>query len=254
MLKLCDFGSAVPLDKSFESLADRIIGTTAYSAPERLERQFLSPATDCFSLGITLHFCITGTEPFEQCKSPVETILQVSKGQYWNWMQHRKNSESISPVSSSSRPSSLCSFQSTASEFDPPSITLSSVSRSSSRRSFTKANVALLLREDESDSIDMDDTNLPESSMPSDDEDLIHRSKGTSSASSLKINTARANTGSIKRPPNGLQSYSDGSVLQYFLSGDVVPEGILQLLQKMTAPSPSMRPSLRQVKQMLDVF
>lgn len=52
-----------------------------------------------------------------------------------------------------------------------------------------------------------------------------------------------------------LKSYSDGSPIQYFLSGkDPVPEGILKLIERMTAREPSARPLMREVVNALQVF
>ena len=67
VVKVLDFGVAKILspnaeeDKSTQSV---IIGTPAYLAPERLEGRPSSPATDLYSLGVTLYECLCGKRPF----------------------------------------------------------------------------------------------------------------------------------------------------------------------------------------------
>lgn len=62
---ICDFGLALALDEPALSLGQAILGTPAYMAPEQMEgdRDRISPATDVYALGGTLHFCLLGHPP-----------------------------------------------------------------------------------------------------------------------------------------------------------------------------------------------
>jgi len=64
-----DFGvaRAVPAGERTESLvtqAGGIVGTPAYMAPEQLEGNAASPATDVYSLGLVIYEMVTGERPF----------------------------------------------------------------------------------------------------------------------------------------------------------------------------------------------
>lgn len=79
----------------------------------------------------------------------------------------------------------------------------------------------------------------PVSSLAAEDpEDEAPRSTRGSPATSLSI-----------------QSYSDGSPVQHFLSGlETVPEGVLRLIERMTCPSSADRPTMQEVANALAVF
>ena len=63
--KLGDFGVASPIQDSLGlTRTGEVVGTPAYLAPEQLEANPLSPATDLYSLGIVLFECLTGAVPF----------------------------------------------------------------------------------------------------------------------------------------------------------------------------------------------
>ncbi|MDR3671906.1 MAG: serine/threonine-protein kinase [Holophaga sp.] len=62
---VCDFGLAMALDEPALTYTHGVIGTPAYMAPEQLQgkRERISPATDVYALGGTLHFALTGHPP-----------------------------------------------------------------------------------------------------------------------------------------------------------------------------------------------
>ncbi|NTV76325.1 MAG: serine/threonine protein kinase, partial [Holophaga sp.] len=62
---LCDFGLAVSMDDPPMTLGQAVVGTPAFMAPEqnRGHRDPISPATDVFALGGTLHFALLGYPP-----------------------------------------------------------------------------------------------------------------------------------------------------------------------------------------------
>jgi len=70
---VCDFGLAMALDEPALTFTHGVIGTPAYMAPEQLrgERDRISPATDVYALGGTLHFALTGRPPAGGRQGPV---------------------------------------------------------------------------------------------------------------------------------------------------------------------------------------
>lgn len=58
--KLIDFGAAVPM-----GVAQHIVGTPAFVAPEALGRSALDARSDLFALGATCYYALTGQLPFE---------------------------------------------------------------------------------------------------------------------------------------------------------------------------------------------
>lgn len=87
-LRLADFNRSVLLSPNSPLPTDPLgIGTSAYSPPE-LVRSAPSPfgfPADIFSLGVTLCVALTGREPFQQVRSPVERMMWVSRGGYWEY-------------------------------------------------------------------------------------------------------------------------------------------------------------------------
>lgn len=61
---LCDFGIARIEGTPGETAAGAITGTWTYMAPERVDNQPASPASDIYSLGCVLWACLTGTDPY----------------------------------------------------------------------------------------------------------------------------------------------------------------------------------------------
>ena len=73
-VKLLDLGLAQILELDADdsvSRADQVLGTLAYMSPEQLSGSHLvTPQSDIFSLGVTLHELLTGQRPFERPGMP----------------------------------------------------------------------------------------------------------------------------------------------------------------------------------------
>ncbi|MEY9935590.1 serine/threonine protein kinase [Catenulispora sp. GP43] len=63
---LADFGIAKHTGQSPMTAQDLVIGSLPYIAPERARGNPAEPASDLFSLGVTLHFAVEGTSPFDR--------------------------------------------------------------------------------------------------------------------------------------------------------------------------------------------
>jgi serine/threonine protein kinase/outer membrane protein assembly factor BamB len=61
--RVVDFGIARLLDAT-STLTSQAVGTPAYMAPEQLEGQSVTPATDMFAWGATMAYAATGNSPF----------------------------------------------------------------------------------------------------------------------------------------------------------------------------------------------
>lgn len=81
LIKLLDFGTAVPFGDTVDAQSDRpgdsaVLGTTNYVAPERILRRPPDPRSDLFSLGAVLYEMVTGRQPFAGT-SPAEVLFNV---------------------------------------------------------------------------------------------------------------------------------------------------------------------------------
>jgi serine/threonine protein kinase len=87
-IKMSDFGNAMFVNAT-SALEDGLgKGTLPYSPPELLATppHPYSHPVDIFSLGVTLYVIgITGEEPFRMIRSPVELLVWVRKGGFWEW-------------------------------------------------------------------------------------------------------------------------------------------------------------------------
>ena len=64
-VKLTDFGIAHMVGGT-RLTGSGVLGTPAYMAPEQLQESDLTPAVDCWALGVTLYDAVTGRNPFER--------------------------------------------------------------------------------------------------------------------------------------------------------------------------------------------
>jgi serine/threonine protein kinase len=71
---LVDFGLAVP--KGSQPPADVIAGTPAFMAPEQITGEVLDERTDLYALGATIHFTLTGQDPYSGA-TPEEVVVAV---------------------------------------------------------------------------------------------------------------------------------------------------------------------------------
>ena len=72
--KLADFGIARAFDSTHETHPGSFLGTAAYSSPEQLQGQKVTPKSDVYSFGATLYHAATGRRPF--AGSPIEVANQ----------------------------------------------------------------------------------------------------------------------------------------------------------------------------------
>lgn len=75
---ITDFGLARSYspEATLATLSDSgaVVGTPAYMAPEQIEGEELTPASDIYALGITLYEMMTGRRPFEQAGASPLTV------------------------------------------------------------------------------------------------------------------------------------------------------------------------------------
>lgn len=83
-IKLADFNRAIVIEGESED-QEGYIGTLSYSAPELVspEGGKIGKGSDIFSLALTLWYALTGREPYSNFKRPVEMMLMVSRGGFW---------------------------------------------------------------------------------------------------------------------------------------------------------------------------
>ncbi len=75
---LTDFGLAKSAQSRARTLEGVILGTPAYIAPEQLEREESTVASDQYSLGLILYEMLTGRRPFEGATPLEEAIARLS--------------------------------------------------------------------------------------------------------------------------------------------------------------------------------
>ncbi|GAA1988507.1 serine/threonine-protein kinase [Catenulispora subtropica] len=74
---LTDFGIAKSESDATVTVSGSVMGTMAYIAPERAEGEPGSPASDFFSLGVTLFEAVEGFSPFERKNSKTGTLTAI---------------------------------------------------------------------------------------------------------------------------------------------------------------------------------
>ena len=72
--KLTDFGIARALDADHSTSTNSYLGTAAYSSPEQLRGERVTPKSDVYSLGMTLYHAAVGEPPFSG--GPIEVANQ----------------------------------------------------------------------------------------------------------------------------------------------------------------------------------
>lgn len=61
------------------TISKQIQGTPSYFAPEVVEHETFSTASDIYALGITLFYLATGKAPFSDCETYAKTVLEIMK-------------------------------------------------------------------------------------------------------------------------------------------------------------------------------
>src|SRR5580692_8779377 len=77
-VKLTDFGIAHMIGGT-RLTGSGVLGTPAYMAPEQLQGFDLTPAVDCWALGVTLYDAVTGRNPFDR-NTTVATFHAILMG------------------------------------------------------------------------------------------------------------------------------------------------------------------------------
>jgi serine/threonine protein kinase len=77
-LKVLDFGVAKGIRGGSDGHTRNVFGSAPYMAPERLIDGAVSPATDCWSLGVVLCEMLTGAVPYSGSERDV--LLQIERG------------------------------------------------------------------------------------------------------------------------------------------------------------------------------
>lgn len=75
---LTDFGVATIDGDPSLTRGGMVMGTPAYSAPERIRGQAATPAADLWSLGLTLYAASEGQGPYDDCGSIASTIAAIA--------------------------------------------------------------------------------------------------------------------------------------------------------------------------------
>lgn len=79
LARLCDTGLARPLGAGATvTESQMVVGTPAYMAPEQATATELTAASDVYSLGLTLHACLTGEVPRTQ-STALATLMQRAR-------------------------------------------------------------------------------------------------------------------------------------------------------------------------------
>jgi len=75
---LTDFGVATIDGDPSLTKSGMVMGTPAYSAPERIEGEPATAAADLWSLGLTLYAAAEGEGPYDNCRSVASTIAAIA--------------------------------------------------------------------------------------------------------------------------------------------------------------------------------
>jgi serine/threonine protein kinase len=76
--KLMDFGIASLVDEPTLTATGEVLGTLAYMSPEQAEGEMATPASDVYSLALTLYECWAGENPVRR-SSPAETARAIGE-------------------------------------------------------------------------------------------------------------------------------------------------------------------------------
>lgn len=80
VVKLVDFGIALPGSVSLHTAGQGVLGTFSYASPEQLNGQQVDSRTDVYSLGLVLYELITGQKAFSQDSVPELIKAKMTDG------------------------------------------------------------------------------------------------------------------------------------------------------------------------------
>ena len=78
-LKVTDFGIARAGDDAGMTEVGSVIGTAQYLSPEQARGEEVTPASDCYSVGIVLYEMLTGRVPFDGDKPVAIAMRQINE-------------------------------------------------------------------------------------------------------------------------------------------------------------------------------
>jgi serine/threonine protein kinase len=81
IVKLADFGIALPGNESLHTQGPYTMGTYAYLSPEQLNGEKLDQRSDLYSLGVVMYEMVSGVKAFPQ-KSVAELVQRKMKGSF----------------------------------------------------------------------------------------------------------------------------------------------------------------------------
>ena len=242
-VKLGDWSMAMVISPGRPVPPDGVgLGTPIYCAPELVRGQAaFGPPADIFALGLSLYSLISGREPYSSTRSPVERMLWISRGAFWQFEEgHRLNNlGSITAGSAhggSSRALSRHSSRSLLVDDTEGRAAVDSPLRPPHSR--PPALVKLLANGDDrtvnEDSIEWQEAEMALGTAENaDDDDEPQLSAGSDPSLAADLSSQR---------------YTDGTPFQWFLDGaDPVPERVLSLIKHMTNPDPQQRPDAESV-------
>lgn len=241
------------------------LGTPAYCPPEfvRSPPSRFSFPSDIFSLGVTLSVMLSGVEPFGGMRA-VERMHMVSKGEYYYWEERRRMgligdfegraslSRNSSTRSARSSLNGSTMGMSNGGRLRSDSLESSRQSMDCSRGSYNTASIASkLLAPDTPEHRQNQDSPLPSPTSI-----LAFIPPPSPTLDEFEAAQAAFATGDdgepMYSPTTRVTTYSDGTPLQYFLSGfEIVDLEIRHLIRRMTEADAAHRPSAAEVYRML---
>lgn len=233
------------------------LGSPPYSPPEFVHpppSPFSFPS-DLFSLGVTLSVLLSAHEPYEGLRA-VERMFLVARGGYWEWEERRRlgtvgeveqwewDGTTSKPVSRAGSIRSTRSGRSRVSEGGAGRRSESVESRSSGVRESGEWGGAW-------------NAAKRASKLLWDEEGDEERPTTPSSASQVSFSLPPEEDeeeDDAREEEAGETRYRDGTPVQYFLSGEVVPLEVRELIRAMTSARAVDRPTAVEVLRVLETL
>ena len=78
-VRISDFGISKQLEQTF-GMAKSFVGTAAYMAPERINGEEYSTASDIWGVGMVTYECALGEHPYQHTQSYYDLVVALSAG------------------------------------------------------------------------------------------------------------------------------------------------------------------------------